>query len=893
MTETRPDPDELLRQVKRAEELKQRGRLKIFLGASAGVGKTYAMLSEAHEQKRRGVDVVIGYIETHGRKETNDLVTGLDSIPLRNLSHRTISLKEFDLDSALLRHPQLVLVDELAHTNAPGSRHPKRYLDIEELLQAGINVYTAVNIQHLESLNDVVAQITGVIIRETVPDSFLEKADDVELIDIPPEELIDRLKEGKVYVPEQIAHALEGFFEKGNLLALRELALRRTADRVDAQMRSYRTEQGIRGLWATRERILVCIAPNRLATRLVRAAGRIAAASHAETIALYVESDRQEHRSVKQQENAREALRIAESLNMETVSLNGHDIVAEILNFARKRDISLIVVGKPIRPRWREYIFGSVVDGIVRQSGNIDVHIITGDLEAEKPRPELMQFQKFRLSSHLWTVVITALCTVICLFMSQYFELSNLIMIYLLGVAFVASSFGMLEAILISVLSVVSFDFFFVSPRFDFSVSDSQYLITFCVMLVVALLISSLTLRVRKHANASSERERRTASLYALTRELSSRNSLNDVCTVGAREIRNVFDCDVCVMAPEDGQPLAVRQSSLSKFESSAGEVAVAQWAYDHKDRAGAGTNTLPGASAQYLPLLGSYGAVGVLGVKFSDPNISKRLSHMVLLETFANAMASAIDRILLTQESQAARFEVETEKTRNLLLSSVSHDLRTPLTAISGAASILASRHPETGSEEGKLSRMIVKESERLHRHVRNLLDITRIESGGIKLNLEWNSIEELIGAALSHTEIQLERHAVKTNVAANLPLIKVDAVLAEKALVNIFENAARYSPEGSTIEVDVTRNEEYVRIAITDSGSGIPAEHEMKIFEKFYQSKKGSKEGGFGLGLPICKAIMDAHGGKIWMKSRSQGGTFFFLEFPIAENLSEVKFE
>lgn len=885
MAARRPDPDELLRQVQNEEARERRGRLKVFLGSVAGVGKTYAMLSEAHEQRERGVRVLAGYVETHGRKETASLLDGLETLPMRVTSHRGVELREFDLDAALALKPDLILVDELAHSNVPASRHAKRWQDVEELLRAGIDVYTAVNVQHLESLNDVVAQITGIVVKETVPDSVLERADKIELIDIPPEELQQRLREGKVYVPDRIEHALDGFFRRGNLIALRELALRRAADRVDAEMQTYRAEKGVGGVWATRERIVVCIAPNRMASRVVRATGRLGAASHAETIAVYVESDRQQNRSSAEHEAVREALHLAESLGMETVTLSGHDIAGEILQLARQRNATLVVVGKPIKARWRELLFGSVVDELVRRSGEIDVHVITGEEKhPKKPTLRPAPVTGPQPSAYGWTLAVVAAATGICLIADDYFDRLNLVMIYLLGTSFVASKYGTRAAALASVLSVAIFDLVFVPPRWTFAVSDSEYLITFAVMLVVALSIARLTTRQRAVAQSSAERERRTAALYALTRELSRSRNREEIAQGAARKIREVFEGEVAILLAEDDALACVVRSS-GRFEEDRKEMAAADWVWRHGESAGMGTSTLPSATALYLPLRTTRGTAGVLAYRPANPVAIADPAQRNLLETFANALAVAVERSQFAADTQRARVQAEAEKMRNALLSSISHDIRTPLTAIAGAASSL---HEGLG-DAAELSSTIYEESMRLNVQVQNLLDMTRLSSGEVRLNLEWESLEELIGGAIERTRPLLEDREISVDAPPALPLLRLDGELVSKVLINLLENAARHTPGRCPIEIAAIAGHESVRVEIADRGPGIPTGEESRIFERFTRPEV-AESGGFGLGLAICRAIMKLHRGRVWARNREGGGAIFTLEFPLAERPPEV---
>ncbi len=858
------------------EERERQGKLKVFLGASAGVGKTFAMLSEAQEQLRRGTDVVVGIVETHKRKETEALFEGLEVLPLRRLEYKSVELREFDIDAALARRPQLILVDELAHTNIPDSRHAKRWQDIEELLREGISVYTAVNIQHLASLNDVVAQITGVQVREMVPDAFLERADEIEVVDLPPDELIQRLRDGKVYVPDRIEHALEGFFRKGNLIALRELALRRAADRVDAQMQTYRTEQGVQGLWATRERILVCVAPNDLGARVVRAATRIGASSHAEMLAVFVESDRQSSRSPEDQDRARAALDLAESLGMHTVTLKGHDIAGEVVRYAEQRNATMIIVGKPVKERWREMFYGSVVDEIVRRSGNIDVHVITAEAPPNRPRTSQVFLERGHLSGYLFTIAVTGLATGICALLYRRLELTNLIMIYLLGVTVVASRWGPREAILASVLSVVSFDVMFVPPRGTLAVSDSQYLLTFAVMLVVALLISSLALRLKREARLSTERERRTASLYTLSREMARSRSKREIAEVAAKEIREVFEADVAILISGDAKPIA---PSLSGIEHDPSEAAVVAWTLQHNEEAGLGTDTLPGSKGLYLPLCGTSGALGVIAIYPKPGAWPMPPAQKNLLETFSNGLGLALERTLLAKEFHQARVQTESERMRNALLSSISHDLRTPLTSISGAASALR----DGKGDARELSDTIYHESVRLNLQVQNLLDMTRLQSGNVQPRLEWNSLEEIVGNALSRSRELLEGREVKVEIARDLPLVRVDGELIEKVVANLLENVANHTPAGTGIDIAARVQSEVIVLDVADHGSGIARDQQVTIFERFFRTDDRPSSTGFGLGLAIGRAIMRLHEGRIWVENRREGtGAVFHVEIP-----------
>jgi two-component system sensor histidine kinase KdpD len=641
--ENRPDPDSLLVLAEAEEERSRRGRLKVFFGATAGVGKTYAMLQAAHELKRRGVDVVAGWAETHGRKETEVLLEGLEILPPHEVEHRGIKLREFDLDGALARLPAVLLVDELAHTNAPGSRHAKRWQDVEELLAAGLDVYTTVNVQHVESLNDLVGKITGVAVHETVPDSILELADQVELVDLPPEDLLKRLHEGKVYMPEQARRATESFFRQGNLIALREMALRKTAERVEAQMQRYRELHGVAETWPVAERILVAVSSGPGSARLVRAARRLADRLRAEWLVVYVETPAEARLPTADRDRVWQTLRLAETLGAETTVLSGDRPAEAILRYAQRRNVSKIVVGKPNHPRWKDVIFGSVRDELERGSGGIDVYVISGE-ESEGFTAPLPIRRTSPARAYLLSLGLVALTSAVCALLFGRFEPTNLVMVYLLGVVAAAAWLGRGPAILSAVLSVAAFDFFFVQPFLTFAVSDTQYLITFAVMLTTGLVISTLTARLRLQAEAASEREARTAALYAMSRDLAAASDESGILQAAARHIKEVFLSQVLLLLPDAEGRVVERAGETVTYLLDDRESAVAQWVFDHGRMAGKTTATLPAARGLYLPLRTSRGTVGVLGVHPADPRLLITPDRLHLLEAFANQIALAVE---------------------------------------------------------------------------------------------------------------------------------------------------------------------------------------------------------------------------------------------------------
>ena len=877
MEERRPDPDQLLQRARKEEERKREGQLKIFFGAAPGVGKTYAMLEAARQKKREGVEIVVGLVETHGRAETEALLEGLEILPRRSVEYRGTILQEFDLDAALRRNPSSILVDELAHTNAPDSRHKKRWQDIYELLGAGISVYTTVNVQHLESLNDVVSQITGINVRETIPDFLLDRADEIELIDLPPDDLLQRLREGKVYLPEQAAAAIENFFRKGNLIALRELALRRTADRVDEQMQLYRQDKGITTIWPAGERILVCIGHNPRSIRLIHAARRLAAGLRAEWIAVHVEAPSRVRSSESDMKQLADHMRLAESLGAETVVLSGQRMSEEVITYARSRNVSRIIIGKPTHARWKDKLFGSPLDEIVRGSGDIDVYAISGDVAEPHQhagpgtRPRVVRKREW-----LWSVLVVSLCTGAAALMSSYFESVDLVMVYLLGIVITANRTSTWPALFATLASIAAFDFFFVPPYYTFAVNDIRHFVTFIVMFIISLVISRLTLRVRQQAEAARMRERRTAALYLLSRDLVRERGTERLSELAVQHISEVFDSHVVILVPDEQNRLTVSGSGPSTAAQDQQELSVAQWVYEHRQPAGLSTDTLPGAKALYLPLIASGGPVGVIGIEPRTAGDAFEPEQLHYLEAFTNQTAIAIERSFLAAATQRALLKAETESLRNTLLSSISHDLRTPLSAITGAATTLLQNDIALDRQNRlELLQTIQEEAEHLNRIMKNVLDMTRLESGAITVNKEWQPLEEIVGAVLNRLGERLNDHPLKVNLQGNLPLIPFDSLLLEQVFMNLFDNAIKYAPKGTPLELSASESFYTVTVELADRGPGSPPGDEERIFEKFVRGRGAG--GGVGLGLAICRTIINAHGGRIWAENREGGGTVF----------------
>ncbi|MDR3388463.1 MAG: sensor histidine kinase KdpD [Rudaea sp.] len=890
----RPDPDALLARVQEEEARGRRGRLKIFFGAAPGVGKSYAMLEAARKLKAEGADVIVGYVELHGRPDTEALLAGLEILPPQRLEHRGVALNEFDLDAALQRRPATIVVDELAHSNHPGARHPKRWMDIEELLGAGINVFTTVNVQHLESLNDVIAQITGVQVRETVPDKVFDSADEVELVDLPPDDLLQRLQEGKVYVEEKVRPALESFFRKGNLIALRQLALRATADRVDTSMREYRDHHAIRNTWPAGERVLVCVGPDPLSARLVRSARRLAAALHADWLAVYVETPALLRLSREARDRVLQTLKLAETLGAETANLSSEAVASELLAFARQRNVSKIIVGKPARGRWHNRFKPSLVDEIVRRSGDIDVYVISGEPGAENVTTPRLPSRSSKLPAYLRSVAVVMATTLLCALLNRHVERTNLVMLYLLGTVLVATRFGRGPSVLAAVLSVTLFDFLFVPPIYSFAVSDAQYLITFAVMLATGLVISNLAARGRRQASVARQRERRTSELYALSRDLAQSRNLTELGQILCRHVLTGIEGDAAVLLPDaDGRlqdpthfcARGVASANLARYPVPGNDLGIAQWAYDHRQKAGHNTDTLGSADAIYLPLNALRRCIGVLGLRAKEPRQIEIPEQMHLLESFVNQAAVAMERVQLVESAQAASIEVESEKLRSVLLSSISHDFRTPLASIIGMASTLLDDASASLGEERRRSllRSLIDEAQRLHRLVDNLLDLTRLSAGPVRLKREWAALDELVGAVLTRYHDVLAGRNIQVDVPANLPLVLCDEVMIGQVLGNLVENAQKHTPPGSAIHIAVTHERGTIAVSVRDEGPGLPAGMERRIFEKFQRGNDEGAQSGFGLGLTICKAIIEAHDGSISARNLAGGGAEFRFTLPL----------
>ncbi|MEJ8675759.1 DUF4118 domain-containing protein [Chromobacterium amazonense] len=883
MSDTRPDPDALLDELKREEEQANRGRLKIFFGSCAGVGKTFAMLAAARIKQQEGVKVLVGVVETHGRKETAAQLDGLEVLPPSQIEYKGRTLSEFDIDQALERQPQLILIDEFAHSNVPGSRHPKRWQDVEELLAAGIDVYTTLNVQHLESLNDVVGQITGIIVRETLPDHVFDMADEVSLVDLPPDELLSRLAAGKVYLPHQAERAVKNFFRKGNLLALRELALRRTADRVDAQMRAYRADQSIAPVWHARERLLVCVGPGPGTEKLIRSTKRLAANLDADWIAVYVETPQLQRLPEEQRARILKGLKLAQELGAETTVLGGSELAATLLAYARTRNVSKLVVGKSVRNPLLRLWQGSLVNELTRLSGDVDIYVVAHELEDESSRRgkrvrSLLFSEDDEGKTRRGYLAASAICfatTAVNHLLVPYFALSNVIMVHLLAVVLIATRYGRGPGVLASFLSVAAFDFFFVPPRLSFAVSDTQYLLTFIVMLVVALIISQLTARFRFEATIATYRERRTRALYDLGRELAGALTASQIIETAVGRLEPLFRAKVMLFIPNSEDQLR----AATDYGSTA-DTGVAQWVFDNLQPAGLGTNTLPSNPALYVPLKAPMRTRGVIALLPEETIHAFLPEQQRLLETCAAQIALALERVHYVEVAQDAIVAMESERLRNSVLSVVSHDLRTPLTTMLGLANMLNSPNlpPE---QQADISQSIQDEAMRMNKLVTNLLDMAKLQSG-VKLNKEWQLLDEVVGSAVRACEHSLRNHKLELQLSNDLPVLEYDAVLIERVLVNLLENAGKYTPAGSHIQLAARHEGDKVRISVSDDGPGLPANMEHKAFDKFSRGTPESTTPGVGLGLAICRAIIENHGGTIDAGNLHPHGARFSFTLP-----------
>ena len=890
--DTRPDPDQLLARVQAEEARAGRGRLRIFFGACAGVGKTFSMLEAAHVAKDAGTDIVIGYLEPHGRTETERLAEGLERLPALAVTYRGIVRQEFDLDGAIARRPAILLVDELAHSNitggAPQPRHPKRWQDVEEVLEAGISVWTTVNVQHLESLNDLIYQTVGVRQGETVPDRILDEAEDIELIDLPADDLLARLHAGKVYVSDAVATAVERFFRKPNLMALREIALRRVAERVEAASRAMRPEGA--GARIAGDHILVAVGPDLQAEQLVRTGKRIADALAASWTVVYVETPALLRLSDVDRNRRISVLRLAESLGAETVTLDGPSAAEALLGYAHTRGATRMLVGAPKRRGWRAWLRASTSTTLVKRAQGFDVMVIAlADATKRRTSPSQLLGGVVRpvnrWDRYGWAAGVSVVCTLLAFAMYPHFELSNLAMVYLLGVTVAGLRLGRGPSTLTAVLNVAVFDFCFVPPRFTFAVSDVQYLVTFGAMLTIGLLIATLTANVRQQTRVAGARERRTAALYAMSRELAVTRGIEGMARVAVRHVAEVFQCRAVVLLPDAEGKLSRPSGPPAERSLRGADLAVAQWVNDHGRRAGLGSDTLPAAPALYVPLGDEERATGVLAVLPANPRRVLLPEQSHLLDTFASQIGLALDRARLADVAEASSLAAERESLRNTLLASISHDLRTPLAVMVGAASTLAERGEALDAPRRyQLAASIELKAREMADLVSNVLDLMRFQSGQVEPLRDWQTVEDLAGAALQRLDERLRDHPIELRLPPDLPPVHVDAGLIVQVFANLFDNIAKYTPPATRAWVSAASEGGFVRVVVEDEGPGFPPGDPGQLFEKF---QRGSGEGaiaGAGLGLAICRAILRAHGGEIEARRREGRGARFEFTLPAA---------
>jgi two-component system sensor histidine kinase KdpD len=889
-SDRRPDPDSLLARVNRQETQARRGKLRIYFGSSAGVGKTFAMLLAARQLRAEGTDVVVGVVETHGRAETAALLDGMEILPSKAVPHRGKVLMDFDLDAALERHPALILVDELAHSNVPGARHPKRWQDVDELLAAGIDVFTTLNVQHLESLNDVVGGITNVRVWETVPDTVFDAAHEVVLVDIPAEELLTRLKLGRVYIPEQALRAADNFFRKGNLMALRELALRRTADRVEGDVQAYRVDKSIASIWKTATDLLTCVGPGDGGERVVRAAARLASQLNADWHAIYVETPALQRLPAARRETILATLNLAQNLGATTAVIANPEVAESVIAYARRHNLSKVVIGRdPARRLWPwQRSSGQKLALLAPDIDLIEIGRSTGTAPATEKRPaaaldgtDTPERRRRKRLRYLGAAIGCGLVTALSIPLAAHFDRSNIVAIYILAVVLVGVRLGRGPAALAAVLSVSAFDFFFVPPRFSFAVSDVQYLLTFCIMLAVGLITGQLTAGLRSQARVARHREERAGALYEIARDLSGAVQFDQVVKISGESIERTFHASAALLLPDATGRVAL--ASARSGPPLPVDIGIAQWAFDKGHPAGVGTDTLPGGEILYIPLRAPAQARGVLALRPKSRRLLKIPEQRQLLDTFAALIAIALERVHYVGLAQDALVRMESERLRNSLLAALSHDLRTPLTVLVGLAESLAMTKPPLSAAQSETAEAIQDEARRMSTLVGNLLDMARIESGEVSLDLQWQPLEEVVGAALDSTRNMLKQHRLEVRLPRDLPLVRFDALLIERVLVNLLENASKYTPAGTRVVLSAEVVANQLKVSVSDNGPGLPVGREEALFQKFARGDRESATPGVGLGLAICRAIVESHHGSIVGINQPGGGAMFSFMLPL----------
>ena len=882
--DARPDPDALIARIRADDARSTRGKLRIYFGSSAGVGKTYAMLAAARAAKAAGIDVVAGVVETHGRVDTAAQLQGLEVLPRKSASAEgSAAQPEFDIDAALARRPALVLVDELAHSNVAGSRHPKRWQDAEELVAAGIDVWTTLNVQHLESLNDVVGGITGVRVQETLPDTFFDRASEVVLVDTPADELLARLKAGKVYGEVQAERAAANFFRKGNLMALRELALRRTADRVEDDVQQWRVDRSVDRVWKTEAAIVCCVGPSEGAEHIVRSAALLAQQLAVSWHAVYVETPALQRLPNDRRERILRAIKLAGDLGAVTAVLPSDAVAASVLAYARQHNLSKIVMGHNQASFWRPA--GTLAQQLGKLAADVDLIEIGAPVHEARAVPARRSVgassgAAFEPAGYFVAVAACALLTAATQPLVAILDLANIVMLFLLAVLGVALRYGRGPAALASVLNVLAFDFFFVPPQMSFGVTDAQYILTFGVMLAVGLIVGQLTAGLRFQARIASHRERRSHSLFEVARDLSSVLATEQVVEAAEEAVAREFHAraHIFVLAMDE------RLVSVAAAPEGVGlDTGAARWAFDHAQPAGLGTDTLPGSAWLYLPLKAAMRTRGVLALQPEQPRLMLVPEQRRQLETFAALTAIALERVHYVEVAQGATVQIESERLRNSLLGALSHDLRTPLAGLVGLVESLRLSRPALSRDQVEIADELQAGALRMSTQVDNLLDMARIESGNVKLRRDWHSVEEIVGSAVRATVRAVEPRIVTADLPADLPLVECDAVLIERVFVNLLENAAKYTAKTAAIRVSARAIGAAMRIEVADDGPGIRPGQEEAIFEKFTRGARESAIAGVGLGLAICKAIVEAHGGAVSAANADAGGAVFSFTLPL----------
>ena len=875
----RPDPDELLASLQHEEEKSKRGKLKIFFGMCAGVGKTYTMLQTAHAEKLKGCNIIIGFVETHNRKETAELVEGFELIPRKAYEYKSTPVQEMDLDAIIARKPYIVLVDELAHTNAPGSRHTKRFQDVQEILENGINVYTTLNVQHLESRSETVAQITGIIVRETLPDEIFESADEVELIDLTSEELLQRLSEGKVYTPERSREAVENFFRKGNITALREMALRIVADRVDKQLHDYMQQKRIKGPWKSGLHLLVTIDYHQQSTRILRWAKNLSYSMGADIQAVYVESL---HKlSPKEHEQLDRNINLTKQLGIKFRIITNDDIVKAIVDYAQKENVTHIIVGKPrVRNLISMFLLGNFVNRLIRYSGNIDVYILGSDSQAKDHFKKKVSIPSFTSNIRQYFVIslFVLLASIGCYLLKDFIGYQVVSFILLFLVSFLALFYGTGPILLAATLCALIWDYLFITPQFTLHIEKAEDMLMLLMFFIIALLNGILTSRVRRQEKKIRVREERTHALYQLTRDLTLISGIDEVSRIAVKYISKYFNLECAIILKNELNQLDFQIQHDTKINLSKNELSIAYWTFRHSAKAGKHTETLPSTDYTFYPLTGNSGNMGVIAVK--HVNVFTQ-GENEFWEACLSQISGKYEREFLRNTARKAYILNESDKLYKTLFNSISHELRIPVATIMGASDTLLSQsYPE--ETKLKLYSEINIASVRLNRLIENLLNMSRLESGRISLNPDWCDVHDLANKIADNLKQELLPFKLSTVIPTDMPLVYIDFGLIEQVLHNLILNATQHAPAGSRIRLKFFYDNGFLTIQVMDRGKGFPASELLSVFNKFYRGKD-AKAGGTGLGLSIVKGFVEAHEGTVIADNRQNGGAIFTIKLPV----------